>query len=147
MKFYIKKLIVFFAMLCMVLSASACTTTNKPVTGRYAKLTPDSFIFKYSDGFEFVQLYTDVTEMMLEEKAAITPLIAYITDNSLDIDGDNEAKEIHLKFEVWPIVDDSGIEATVTLLMKYIANPLPFSSLSMNLPQLKVLEQYGMIIL
>ena len=122
MKFSIKKLISFFAMLCLLFSASACTMTNKPVTARYANLTPDSFIFKSSEGFDFIQLNNDCIDAMSEERKDIESLVVYITDNSLDIDGDNDLKEIYLKFEVWPIVGDAEIEATIILLMKYIAD-------------------------
>ncbi len=122
MKFSIKKLISFFAMLCILLATSACTSTNKFGSGRYANLSPNSFVFKSSDGFEFVQLHDDVIDRMHEEIKDITSLVVYIVNETLDIDGDNEAKEIHLKFEVWPVISDADIEATVTLLMKYIAD-------------------------
>ena len=93
MKFSIKKLISFFAMLCLLFSASACTMTNKPVTARYANLTPDSFVFKSSEGFDFIQLNNDCIDAMSEERKDIESLVVYITDNSLDIDGDNEQSQ------------------------------------------------------
>ena len=118
MKNNIKYLFVFFVAIFSVLAISACTTNINSRVGQYAHPSPDSPVFKTTEGFDFIQMHNDIVDRLNEEGTDIF----YITGNTLDIDGDNEKKEIHLTFEVFPPTSDKEIELAVSWMMKMIGD-------------------------
>lgn len=118
MKNNLKNLFIFFVALLIISSLSACTMTDKSRAGQYAHPAPNSPVFKTTEGFDFIQMHNDIVDRLNEEGTDIF----FITGNSLDIDGDNEKKEIRLTFEVFSPTSDKEIELAVSWMMKLIAD-------------------------
>lgn len=114
----IKKLTIFFVVLTVSALATSCIEKPTRSIGQYAGLSPNSVVFESTEGFNFVQMHNDIVDRLNEEGTDIF----YITGNTLDIDGDNEKKEIHLTFEVFPPTSDKEIELAISWMMKLIAD-------------------------
>ena len=117
MKFNTKIIGLFFVLFIMTM-LSACQVSMTQGTGNYAKLSPNSSVFRQSDDFDFVQMHNDIVDRLNEEGTDIF----YITGNTLDIDGDNEAKEIHLSFEVFKGTSEKETDLAVSWFVKLIAD-------------------------
>ena len=118
MKNNLKNLFIFFVAFLVAGSLSACTMDVGSRAGQYAHPAPNSPVFKTTEGFDFIQMHNDIVDRLNEEGTDIF----YITGNSLDIDGDNEKKEIHLTFEVFMPTSDREIELAVSWMMKLIGD-------------------------
>ncbi len=103
---------------CAMLDKAISSSAEKSVTSRYANINPNSAVFKTQEGFDFIQMHNDIVDRLNEEGTDIF----YITGNTLDIDGDNEKKEIHLKFEVFGPTSDKEIDLAISWMMKLIAD-------------------------